>query len=330
MSDVSFGGIELDARQVWLRAFYGFNPEEEGYIGFTHETQRESVLERMRDGDLVLIYGAVESLTQPDLRSQALGFLEVTCERCVDRERQSTKSIAWKIERGFEDRWTYGIKVRRAWRVQNRVSIKTIAPKAYANRNRFERTTRAILLEQDERRRALSHPVRQVNVYGEPLIAAGDLPSGPMEALLKPSKGIPPSYGHRTSEHEDGENHLYLMMLSASAEVILGRTSENVGKALVKIGRSNDPRRRIKEINEGFPERAAFRWKLVHHQAFESGEVAHKFETELKRLFDSQFKSQGNEFFTGERQCLETQFQTFCVSRMPRIMGAAAKAKGIK
>ncbi len=54
---------EFKDRQIWLRAFYGFGPEEEGYYGFTHEPNRTTMLGKMRDGDLVLIYGAVDSLT---------------------------------------------------------------------------------------------------------------------------------------------------------------------------------------------------------------------------------------------------------------------------
>ena len=70
---MTLGEITLEDRQVWVRAFYGFNPEEAGYIGFTHEAQREDMLTKMNDGDFVLIYGAVDSLTDTDLQRQALG-----------------------------------------------------------------------------------------------------------------------------------------------------------------------------------------------------------------------------------------------------------------
>ena len=322
--------IDADGRQIWLRAFYGFDPESAGYLGFTREVQREEMISKMKDGDIVLIYGAVDSLTQPNLRSQALGFLEVTQERCLDKTRQSEESIAWKREHGFEKRWTYGIKVSRAWRVQNRVRIKTIAPKAYDNKNRFERTTRAILLESDERRRALSHPVRQVNVFDEPPIDESELAKGILEKLLKPSRGIPPSFGSRSAEYQDGENHLYLMMLTQNADLLLGRSGPHVGKALIKVGRSNDPARRLKEVNEGFPEQSIVRWKLISTQEFDDGRTAHDFETDLKAQFERQFHSQGNEFFTGETEALTRAFQLFCFSKMAKIVGAPGKAKGVK
>ena len=322
--------ITPEDRQVWVRAFYGFNPEEAGYIGFTHEAQREDMLSKMKDGDLVLIYGAVDSLTYADLQRQALGFMEVVLERCRDVDRQNEESRIWKLDHGFQDRWTYGIKVVRAWRISNRVHIKTIAPKAYDQKKRFERTTKAVLLEPDEKRWALSHHVRRVNVFGEPAIAGDDLVSGYMDDVLTPSKGIPPSFGDSTSTHEDGENYLYLMKLSANAEALLGKTGPHVGKALVKVGRSNDPNRRLKEVNGGFPVCAVCRWELKHNQPFEDGETAHSYETELKEHFAVKFTSQAGEFFTGEWSAMEQAFQTFCFSKMPKILAAAGKAKGVK
>jgi hypothetical protein len=318
-----------ESRRIWLRAFYGFNPEDAGYIGFTHEAVREDMLEKMQEGDLVLIYGAVENLTQPDLRSQALGFLEVSLERCVDQERMSESSIAWKKDQGFLDRWNYGLLVRRAWRVRNRVSVKTIAPDAYQGKFRFERTTRAILLNPDECHRALSHPVRQVNVFGEPVIPDSQRSADTLERVLKPSRGIPPSFGGRAANYDDGENQLYLMILSENAEVLMGTSGNHVGHALVKVGRSNDPKRRLKEINAGFPDTARVQWLLSHRQAFENGEIAHRFENELKAIFDKLFQSQNGEFFTGERKAIVCEFQDFCIANMPKIKGAKAKARGI-
>ena len=317
-------------RQIWLRAFYGFNPEEDGYLGFTYETQREDMLGKMQDGDLVPIYGAINSQTQTDLKSQALGFLEVRLRKCADIDRQSRASKQRKIDQGYENSWTFGIEVARAWRVTNRVHIRTIAPEAYVKKNRFERSSRAMLLEQHEKRRALSHPVRQVNVFGEPPVLTEELATGSMSDVLKPTKGIPPSFGDRTSTREDGENHLYLMKLSANAELLLGGTGSHVGKALVKIGRSNDPVRRLKEINSGFPEPAICRWELTHSQPFVDGRTAHDHETELKERFAKKFSSQSGEFYVGEWTAVEQAFQTFCFSKLPKILAAAGKAEGVK
>lgn len=317
-------------RQIWVRAFYGFNPEEAGYIGFTLEAQREYMLEHMRDGDLVLVYGAIGELTENSQKQQALGFLEVSRECCTDRDRSAQSAIDWKHEHGFIDRWKYGLVVRRAWRVRNRVHIKTIAPEAYKNENRFERTTRAFLLTPEEQERALSHPVRQVNVFGEPTTSEDELEKGVMGELLKPSRGVPPATGSRTSNYTDGENILYLMAFDGGAEILLGRSGAHVGKALVKVGRSNDPTRRLGEVNGGFPESALFRWNLIAVRPFPDVATAHRHESELKELFRSRFTSEGGEFYTGDRKDIERAFNEFCISKLHIIKGAPAKAMGVR
>ena len=69
---MQMGELLPQDRQIWVRAFYGFNPEEAGYIGFTHEAQREDMLTKMRDGDLALIYGAVDFSLTPICRGKPL------------------------------------------------------------------------------------------------------------------------------------------------------------------------------------------------------------------------------------------------------------------
>ncbi|MFZ4110556.1 MAG: GIY-YIG nuclease family protein [Polymorphobacter sp.] len=318
-----------DKRQVWLRAFYGFDPEGAGYIGFTNEGDRRAMLGQFRDGDLVLIYGAVESQTQSDLRSQALGFLEVSLDPCSDRERMSDEAYEWKVQHGFRDRWTHGLQIRRAWRVTNRVKINTIAPEACKGYHRFSRTTRAMVLTAQERTRALSHPVYQVNVFGEPPLEATELQHGAMGKILKPSSGIPPNFGTRTSEYLDGENTLYLMMLSAPARILMGNSIPSPTDVLVKVGRSNNPVRRLNEINAGFPKPSVVQWKLVQTQTFQDGEIAHNHECELKDDFARFFTSQDGEFFTGDEKKIKEKFSKFCVDRLPKILGSAKKAYGV-
>lgn len=62
------------------------------------------MLSQMNDGDLVLIYGAVEELTDQNLRAQALGFLEIEADVCDDRSRMSAEAYQWKLDRGLEGR----------------------------------------------------------------------------------------------------------------------------------------------------------------------------------------------------------------------------------
>ena len=314
------------ARQIWLRAFYGFDPEGAGYIGFTRPADHAEMLSKMRAGDLVLIYGAVESLTQQDLRAQALGFLQVTEESCDDRSRMSETVYQWKIDRGFKDRWNFGIKVDRAWRIRNKVHIKSIAPEAFDNIYRFERTTRARILSSKEVKRALSHPVTEVSVFGEP-IREFDKADAPLKSYWMPSFGPRPSFGSRMSNYVDGESFVYLMELEGLADRLLGRNSTH---SIFKVGRSNEPKRREDELNAGFPPSATKRWKLIRAEKLKNGDTAHDVEEQLKAQFHIAFNSEGGEFFTGQKREVETAFTRVCASAMHRILGASGRAAGIR
>jgi hypothetical protein len=168
-----------------------------------------------------------------------------------------------------------------------------------------------------------------VNVFGEPALPAQDLPQGQFEKLLRPSPGIPPSFGDRSSSYEDGENLLYLMMLTVGAEALLPKPAISFGHALAKVGRTNDASRRVKEVNCGFPENAFVRWKVERLHTYPNASEAHAAENDLKVLFADRFKSQGNEFFTGNRDQLVAAFDAYCAANAPRILGAPGKAKGI-
>ena len=60
---------------MWLKAFWGFDPANDGYLGFTRPGDRDRFLEAALPGDLVLIYGADSPETDSQDRRQALGFL---------------------------------------------------------------------------------------------------------------------------------------------------------------------------------------------------------------------------------------------------------------
>jgi hypothetical protein len=70
-------GLPVKPRHIWLRSFYGFSPEEDGYIGWTEESPRDRMLGRIDDGDLFMIYGASSAETDKSHRNRVLGFLQV-------------------------------------------------------------------------------------------------------------------------------------------------------------------------------------------------------------------------------------------------------------
>jgi hypothetical protein len=74
---VKMDGVSARPHEIWLRSFYGFSPEDDGYIGWTNEADRDRMLGLVSDGDLFMIYGASSSETAKAQRNRVLGFLQV-------------------------------------------------------------------------------------------------------------------------------------------------------------------------------------------------------------------------------------------------------------
>lgn len=58
-----------NGRNMWIRAFYGLNPEEAGYVGWTMESGQARALRELKDGDLMMIYGVSSGNTMKAMRS---------------------------------------------------------------------------------------------------------------------------------------------------------------------------------------------------------------------------------------------------------------------
>jgi hypothetical protein len=226
-SDLSPVGEECvpDTPRVWLKAFWGFDPSNEGHLGFTRPGDRERFVAEARPGDLVLIYGADAKETAAQDRRQALGFLEIDPVPVSDRDRISPNGLRTKIERGWQNRWTYAVPVRRAWRVNRRIEVKNIAPNTYTHDRARVLASRGELMTEQEAANALQLPVTPVNVFGEPPIAT-DSAEFQMETVFRPSRGLTPSFGPRSSDYGDGEHYLYMLQMDGDIGALLGRRAD--------------------------------------------------------------------------------------------------------
>ena len=182
--------IDIENPRVWLKAFWGFDPTEEGYLGFSLNGNRESFIAAARPGDLVLIYGASSNNTNLDDRKQALGFLQVDLERVRDVDRLSTFALNRKAASDYADRWTYAVPVRRAWKVNTPIQVRQIAPETYVHNRARVSASRGKLLTETEALRALELPVSEVSVFGQPPIVGDEAAELSFYQRFRPSRGI--------------------------------------------------------------------------------------------------------------------------------------------
>lgn len=160
-----------EGTQIWLRSFYGFSPEEDGYVGWTQESARDRKLKQLNDGDLLMIYGASSAETEAALRSYVLGFLQIDATPIRDVDKASELGMTRKRQAGREDKWSYAMPVRRAWRAEEKMMISRIAFKSYRAEAGQALAVHGAALDMDEIALAMKIRVREVSVFGEPTIA---------------------------------------------------------------------------------------------------------------------------------------------------------------
>ena len=296
---------EGDQPRVWITSFWGFDPENEGYLGFTYEGNRKWFLENWREGDLILIYGADAAKTEPEKRHQALGFLEIEPTLIVDTERTSAAGLKRKEENGWLKRWTYAVPVVRAAQVVRPISITHIATQTITKNQARIIASRGALLTPEEASVALSLQVKPLNVFG-----TAPLPDGVLQTIFKPTRGIDPVFGLRSSTLVDGDHFLYVLRLEGDAARLLDRKPFEVrGKEIFKVGYSNDPKRRCDEHNAGFPPATSIRWKPeFQSRSFPSGQAAKGAEDALKADLARRAESLGGEFFLCSPSDMQSAF----------------------
>lgn len=214
-----------EGKSIRTKSFYGFNPEEEGYVGWTRERDREAYLAKVKTGDIIMIYGASTSKTERSLRSYVLGFLEVDATQIRDFDKASPDILAKRKGTDDEGKWTYAIPVRRAWRAEEKVLISTIAPKSYKPQAGMTLAVHGFNLDSDEIAQALKIEVKEVNVFGEEPVTDLAAEVMPFAKVFEPSRAFPGSFGERTSSYEDGETFLYLAVFKGNGHALLDRKS---------------------------------------------------------------------------------------------------------
>jgi hypothetical protein len=113
-------------------------------------------------------------------------------------------------------------------------------------------------------------------------------------------RGPPPLAGERTYTVGDGQTFLYLMRLVGPQEALFPEWPE--GRMVVKIGISQSPMRRLREMNAGFPPGASLQWILEGTRSFCSGDDAFLAEGRLLERMRLNRSWIGGEFVAIDRE----------------------------
>lgn len=299
-------------RRVWLRSFYGFGPEDDGYIGWSEEGPRDRMLGLVEDGDLFMIYGAVSAETEKNQRNRVVGFLQVEARAIRDIDKASSAGMQRKRTKGWGDKWTYAIPVVRAWRVDESILLERIAPKTYRPEAGQAIAVWNPPLLPEEIDLALKIKVTEVSVFGEPPLPETALKQNPFGRAFRPSRAFPGSFGERNATYEDGPTCMYLALFDGDGFALLGQAKPQFDKSvLVKIGVSNDTSRRALELNAGFPPASIGKWTMkLFSEPYDGRQAAEAAEQSFKDKADKQLQSLGGEFFRGDWTAAQLLFAT--------------------
>lgn len=251
--------IYSDPPNVWLTSFYGFAPEEWGFLGFSDTERRKSFVDGSNAGVLVIIYGAGKA--PKDYLGKVIGVQQ--CSHRVGDARQFMAPHAWDAkERDPESagKWNFAVKATRAWRVtpETRMAVQDFAPEATSTGAWQHIGARGVKLTKQEALNILKLDLQEVNVYGEnPIIESS---AGRAKEILAPSKAGPVSQTPFVTRESEGPKHLYILKLVGDTDAFLGRQAE--GRVIVKAGFSRSPSTRCNDHNRALPD-CAFRWEVM-------------------------------------------------------------------
>lgn len=286
---------------VWLTSFYGFDPGEWGLLPFTNESYRTTFLKRTKPGVLIVVYGA-SGCKNTRMRRNIIGIQQ--CSHQVGHAQKFMSPSAWENKRreGNEDKWNYGVKAVRAWRVapESYMPVDDFAPDAAETGAWLSIGALGMLLTLREASNILNLELQECDVYGEtPIIGSV---STPATELFTPSKAGPVSQSSYAVREAEGPKHLYILKLHGDANAFLGRDVQE--QIVIKAGFSKNPQSRCADFNRAFPQ-CAFRWEVLYSGA-ESGYDPHPSSNHAKAgeramqtvLCDSlEGRSLGGEFF---------------------------------
>ena len=301
--------IKSDPPNVWITSFYGFRPEEWGFLGFTKESARNSFLNRSKPGVLVAVYGTERAAK--DERGKVIGILQ--CSHETGHAERFMSPAAWaRKDSSVEDkgRWNYAVKAVRAWRIspESRMDVKIFAPEATRTGAWEHIGAQGEPLMRKEALNIFKFDLQEVDVCGETPIIASVI--GTAKEILAPSRAGPVSQNPYTVRESEGPKHLYLLRLVGDTDAFLGEPAR--GHMIVKAGFSKSPQTRRDDYNRALP-RCAFHWEVLHsglHSGWNAypssgharcGELA--MQTILKKEPDG--RSLDGEFFLASKKAIE-------------------------
>lgn len=304
----AYEAITADPTNVWLTSFYGFNPAQWGYLGFSTKGQRDHFIKNTQPGAVVVIYGH-KSKAPEGQRGQVIGIQQVSHR--VNSAQAFMDPAVWTAKEANEEtkgKWDLGVKATRAWKVtpESYQLIDDFADESYtAGRAQFI-GSQGVRLTRAEARKIFDLTLIETSVFGEIGIDTAVPIKG--DILLRPSKPGPVSQTGYMVREAEGPKENYILQLSGNIDDFLGRPA--LGRKVVKIGMSVSPSARMEAFNAALPA-CAFRWSLLRSNALDgrpayaSSNLGLRGEEGMKQVMAAKGEWLGGEFYLASQDVID-------------------------
>jgi hypothetical protein len=251
----------IENGQVWLRYFDGFGPEDWGFIGFTEEKDRRSILNAIDEGALFVIVGTTEA-ADPREHRRIIGILQISkttgkAQQFMSPDRFEKKQVTSREK----DKWMFALAAHRAWRLkpEQYPTVEEFANETWTTGRARRIGAVGMKLTVKEAEKLKTFDLKEVPVFGQPPVDKQVFkPNGD---ALSPSRPGPVSQSSFWVEPAEGPKHLYLLKMTGKPAIFLNDKNA-FGKLLIKPGFSSDPEKRCASLNSSFPSNSAFLWTV--------------------------------------------------------------------
>lgn len=244
--------------RIFATLAYGFDPEQWGALGFSNEGVRDKLAAALRSGPgLVLTMGTAEQPTPDPLQGRLLALHELGTRALATAEL--VEPAHWRRhldENGGKPRWPYGLPILAAERFEPMPLRAQLLPRLHAQNLHQKLASNFEELTGEEVARVLAQPrVAVTEIWSSPVTAF-------VSGLTRPPKGPRPAPGERILSSASGPAATYCMeLVGSSVAQVAGRIAPAGSQLkLYKVGFSNDPDRRRRELNAYLPDPMTLEW----------------------------------------------------------------------
>lgn len=288
--------------QVFGTWFWGFDPTWHPFAGFTYAGSRDSLIEKSRPGDVILIVGTQSEPTTEENRGRALGLMEFV--RAPMNAEDLIPPGTELPDRLFENglfKWPYAVPAARAWLFPQKPHIRDVIGRQLTS----AAITGTDRLSSDEAARVLGLEIEEIEL--PPSAAAlkqqrlhSTKPK--LDAARPGQPGPAPSEWSALVSREDGPTATYLMRFGQSN--------------CWKIGISQNVRLRRQALNFSVPSEVLNGecWEVVLTHTWPTGAPAYHMEQTLLRHLSAHGTS--NERVKAPEGMIHTAWQDFLLGRL--------------